>query len=41
MFADLLATDPVIELAPMAGVTNRAFRRVCREAATQIRHSAG
>ena len=41
MFADLLATDPVIELAPMAGVTNRAFRRVCREASTQMRHSAG
>lgn len=41
MFADLLATDPVIELAPMAGVTNRAFRRVCREASMQIRHSAG
>lgn len=41
MFADLLATDPVIELAPMAGVTNRAFRRVCREASTQIRHSVG
>ena len=32
MFADLLASNPVIELAPMAGVTNRAFRRVCREA---------
>ena len=41
MFADLLATDPVIELAPMAGVTNRAFRRVCREASTQIRNSVG
>lgn len=41
MFADLLATDPVIELAPMAGVTNRAFRRVCREASTGIRQAAG
>ena len=41
MFADLLATDPVIELAPMAGVTNRAFRRVCREASTAIRESHG
>ena len=41
MYADLLATDPVIELAPMAGVTNRAFRRVCREASTDIRNSLG
>ena len=41
MYADLLATDPVIELAPMAGVTNRAFRRVCREASTGIRSSLG
>ena len=41
MFADLLTTDPVIELAPMAGVTNRAFRRVCREASTEIRNAAG
>jgi len=41
MYADLLATDPVIELAPMAGVTNRAFRRVCREASTGIRSSIG
>ncbi len=41
MFADLLATDPVIELAPMAGVTNRAFRRVCREASRDIRVEAG
>ncbi|MFM1777849.1 MAG: tRNA dihydrouridine synthase DusB [Actinomycetota bacterium] len=41
MYADLLATDPVIELAPMAGVTNRAFRRVCREASTEIRNSLG
>ena len=41
MLADLLATDPVIELAPMAGVTNRAFRRVCREASTEIRNAAG
>jgi len=41
MFANLLETDPVIELAPMAGVTNRAFRRVCREASTAIRSNAG
>ena len=41
MYADLLATAPVIELAPMAGVTNRAFRRVCREASTDIRSSLG
>ena len=41
MFADLLAQDPVIELAPMAGVTNRAFRRVCREASSGIRERAG
>jgi len=41
MFAHLLETNPVIELAPMAGVTNRAFRRVCREASTAIRASAG
>ena len=41
MYADLLAQDPVIELAPMAGVTNRAFRRVCREASADIRIRAG
>jgi len=41
MFADLLATNPVIELAPMAGVTNRAFRRVCREASESIRREIG
>jgi len=41
MFANLLETNPVIELAPMAGVTNRAFRRVCREASTAIRANAG
>lgn len=41
MFADLLANEPVIELAPMAGVTNRAFRRVCREASADIRAHAG
>lgn len=40
MFADLLANEPVIELAPMAGVTNRAFRRVCREASRDIRLAA-
>ncbi|NBY15999.1 MAG: tRNA dihydrouridine synthase DusB [Actinobacteria bacterium] len=41
MFADLLAGEPVIELAPMAGITNRAFRRVCREASRDIRLAAG
>ena len=41
MFADLLASTPVIELAPMAGVTNRAFRRVCREASRDIRTRNG
>jgi nifR3 family TIM-barrel protein len=41
VFADLLANQPVIELAPMAGVTNRAFRRVCREASADIRGRAG
>ena len=41
MFADLLANNPVIELAPMAGVTNRAFRRVCHEASSELRASAG
>ena len=41
MFADLLVTNPVIELAPMAGVTNRAFRRVCREASSAIRRDLG
>ena len=41
MFADLLASEPVIELAPMAGITNRAFRRVCREASRDIRTAAG
>jgi nifR3 family TIM-barrel protein len=41
MFANLLATNPVIELAPMAGVTNRAFRRVCREASGAIRRELG
>jgi tRNA-dihydrouridine synthase len=41
MFADLLANNPVIELAPMAGVTNRAFRRVCKEASAEIRDQAG
>lgn len=39
MFADILRDNPVIELAPMAGVTNRAFRRVCREASNSILHS--
>ena len=41
MFADLLANNPVIELAPMAGVTNRAFRRVCREASIELRAASG
>ncbi|MBU6347729.1 MAG: tRNA dihydrouridine synthase DusB [Actinomycetales bacterium] len=41
MFADLLAGEPVIELAPMAGITNRAFRRVCREASTAVREEIG
>ena len=41
MFADLLASEPVIELAPMAGITNRAYRRVCREASRDIRIAAG
>ena len=41
MFADLLASEPAIELAPMAGITNRAFRRVCREASRDIRIAAG
>mgnify|MGYP000057619100 CR=1 FL=1 len=41
MFADLLASEPVIELAPMAGITNRAYRRVCREASRDIRVAAG
>ncbi len=36
MYANLLQENPVIELAPMAGVTNRAFRRVCREASADI-----
>ena len=41
MYADLLARRPAIVLAPMAGVTNRAFRRVCREASAAIRQNAG
>ena len=41
MFANLLESSPVIELAPMAGVTNRAFRRVCREASRDLRIRAG
>ena len=41
MYANLFGTNPVVELAPMAGVTNRAFRRVCREASTHIRDTLG
>ena len=35
-----LTTSPVV-LAPMAGITNRAFRRVCREYATAGAQAAG
>ena len=34
--AAALSQPPVVVLAPMAGVTNRAFRRVCREASQSI-----
>lgn len=34
--AAALAQRPVVVLAPMAGITNRAYRRVCREASSAI-----
>lgn len=37
MFANLFAGDrPLIVLAPMAGITNRAYRQLCREASHAI-----